>query len=322
MATIVVTQPNATVAVSNGDRVIIDIPGGGTVTVVAASPNVRNFQVDFADDTQADTLRVDTSTFQRDGLQILVRDYDPSDRIKLLGTKDGGISLSQSNQYDFSYQGADGGVYGGRVRILDPGERNLGNQPPPIIICFGEGTIISTDIGPRPVETLRAGDLVETVDNGFQPVIWVGKRAIGPLELEAAPHLHPVLVRAGAMGDGLPWRDLVLSPQHRVWLSDWRAELFFGEPEVLMPVKALMNGETILPAPVTSVTYYHILFERHEVVISNGLRSESLHPGNMAISALDEADIVSLGEAFDDLMFRETARPVLRTYEARAVATA
>ena len=95
MANIVVTQSGTTVAVKNGDRVVIDIPGGGDVTIVAANANTRNFQVEFTDDTLADTLLVDLSTFSKDGLQILARDYDPTDRITLIGKTSGGIAPGQ-----------------------------------------------------------------------------------------------------------------------------------------------------------------------------------------------------------------------------------
>ena len=319
MAAIVVTQPGATVAVKNGDRVIIDIPGGGDVTVVAANPGVRNFQVDFTDDTLADTLRVDLSTFSKDGLQILVRDYDPTDRVDLMGKTSGGIAPGQLSDYDFTFDGANGAPLSGRVRVLDPGEKDLSTKPPPIIICFAAGTAIATSDGPRAVEDLKPHDLVTTADHGLQPVRWIGQRHLGPDELRTNSHLLPVLIRAGAMGRGLPNADLTVSPQHRIWVSDWRAQLLFGEAEVLVPAKALIDGEGIIPAPVEEVTYHHILFDRHEIVRSNGILSESLHPGEMAMEALgpDIWDAV-LGK-FPGADRRPTARLVLRYREGLAL---
>lgn len=319
MAIIVVTQPGTTVAVKNGDRVYIDIPGGGDVTIVAANSSVRNFQVNFTDDTVSDTIHVDLSTFTRNGLQILVRDYDSTDRVNLMGKVSGGVSPGQLSDYDFTYPGPGGELNTGRVRALDPGEKDLTTQPPPIIICFASGTLIECENGPRAVETLRPGDLVATADHGLRPVRWVGKRHLGPDELALNPNFAPVLIRAGAMGGGLPWSDLTVSPQHRVWVSDWRAELLFGEGEVLVPAKALIDGKGILPAPVHEVTYWHILFDRHEIVRSNGLLSESLHPGEMAESALGPAEWDTVSGQVPDIAGRPTARRALRYREALAL---
>lgn len=328
MATITVTEPGTTVAVKNGDRVVVDIPGGGDVTIVAANPGARIFQVTFTDDSVSDVVRVDLTSFQRNNVLIELRDYDQNDVLSLNGAISGSISGGQNNDYDFDYRGADGQVYDGQARLLDPGERDLTLDPPPIIIdglakdaviCFAAGTAIATDLGPRPVETLRQGDLVVTADHGLQRVRWTGRRRLGPAELRAEPHLAPVLIRAGAMGDGLPWADLVVSPQHRIWLSDWRTQLLFGEPEVLVPAKALIDGVGIVAAPLSAVTYCHILFDRHEIVTSNGIRSESLFTGDMALGALGAQAAEALSAIRPVAGAAGTARPALRYRDALAL---
>ncbi|MEM7075704.1 MAG: Hint domain-containing protein [Pseudomonadota bacterium] len=143
--------------------------------------------------------------------------------------------------------------------------------------CFTLGTLIDTPDGPRPVEDLRAGDLVTTIDRGAQPLLWTGCARCPAALLHRDTRFRPVLIRAGAFGPGLPVRDMALSPQHRVLIDDWRAALFFGQPEILAPVCRLVNDTTVTvdQAP-RDVTYFHLLFERHELVRAEGLSCESL----------------------------------------------
>lgn len=322
MATIIVTDSSQTVLVKNGDRVVLDLDPSdtGTVTIQAANPGVRNFQIDYGDDTLSESVEIDLSTFEKDDLQIQVNDYDSTDRIKFLGAT-GQIDPSRLDQYLFEWTDEDGNVLSGRLRVKDQGEKDLSVNPPPIIICFATGTIIDTDLGPTPVEALTAGTLVKTVDNGLQPIRWIGRRHLSGAMFDAHPNLRPVLIRAGALGGGRPWTDLTVSPQHRIRIADWRAELYFGEPEVLVPAKALIDGRTIVESPLAEVTYWHLLFDRHELIWSNGLPSESLHPGDMARLALED---IEKGRLPLDLEHRDTAlaRPALRVREGLAVAGA
>ncbi|MFP1644122.1 Hint domain-containing protein [Pontitalea aquivivens] len=156
-------------------------------------------------------------------------------------------------------------------------------------VCFTAGTPIDTARGPVPIERLRPGDLVATLDNGLQPLRWIGMRRVRGDGIHA-----PVLIRAGAFDNGT---DIRLSPQHRVLVSGWRAELGCGTPEVLVAAKDLVNGSDVVRAPCDWVTYVHILFERHEIVASDGLLSESFHPGPHAATLMDEvtgAEVLAL----------------------------
>ena len=96
--------------------------------------------------------------------------------------------------------------------------------------CFTPGCLIATPDGLRPVEDLQTGDMVITLDAGAQPIRWTGRVTLGSGQLRANPSLCPVRVRAGAFGAGRPNRDMLLSPQHRLLLSGWRAELMFATP--------------------------------------------------------------------------------------------
>ncbi len=182
--------------------------------------------------------------------------------------------------------------------------------------CFTPGTMIATPQGPRAVETLIAGDLVTTVDHGPQPLIWVGRTTV-----EAEGKLAPVQFQAGVLGLDQP---LLVSPQHRMLIEDWRAPLLFGHPEALIAAHCLVNGDTVKRVEGGQVDYIHLLFERHEIIFANGAKSESYYPGHALTTPEREtqAEILHLFPEFKARGARmpDTARPVVPAREARAIA--
>ena len=144
----------------------------------------------------------------------------------------------------------------------------VGDLGPP---CFTAGTMIKTPCGEIPVEDLQIGDLVSTKDHGARPIRWIGQRRV-----VGQGDFAPILFKAGAIGNR---RDLRLSPQHRILLQDWRAELFFGETEVLCAANQLLNDSSILKSPCESVTYVHLMFDQHEVIYAEGAATESFLAG-------------------------------------------
>lgn len=191
--------------------------------------------------------------------------------------------------------------------------------------CFTENTLIETTEGPRPIEELNVGDLVETLDHGPQPIRWKGSVTFSDAELISQPHLIPILISKGALGNGLPERDLIVSPQHRVLISDWRAELYYGEAEVLVSAKHLVDGKLIQRlSPKSDVTYIHILFDRHEVIFSEGQPSESFLPGAETCDDFPEDVQNELFQVFPVLRNEwqgfDAARACIKSYQAIALA--
>jgi hypothetical protein len=187
------------------------------------------------------------------------------------------------------------------------------------VFCFTLGTLVDTPDGPRLIEALEPGDLVTTMGNGSQPLRWTGSRHVPVAEMLQIPDLQPVEFATGAIGNARPLR---VSPQHRILLNDWRAQVFFGEDEVLIPAKAMVNGGTIRQIlPAGGVTYIHLLFDRHEIIVSEGALSESFHPGEAGLLALDDAQRQELALLFPglELSRRRAAFPIVKLSEARAL---
>lgn len=156
--------------------------------------------------------------------------------------------------------------------------------------CFSAGTMIMTASGRRTVERLRPGDLILTRDNGVQPVLWSGHRILGRADLDLAPNQRPIRIKRGALGRGQPERDLIVSPQHRILLCSPIVQRMFGQPEVLAPARLLVGvpGIEVIRAS-DGIAYWHLLFRRHEIIISEGAWTESLLPGPMALRAFGGA---------------------------------
>jgi hypothetical protein len=159
-----------------------------------------------------------------------------------------------------------------------------------VLPCFVAGTRIDTARGPVPVEDIAVGDLVLTLDHGLQPVLWHGARQVPSLGTLAA-----VRIPKGAFGDH---GALAVSPQHRLCLTGWRAELYCGEAEVLVKAIHLVRAGALAQDHSGSpVTYHHLLFARHEVICGEGLWSESYHPGPATLAGHDpevQAELLAL----------------------------
>lgn len=201
----------------------------------------------------------------------------------------------------------------GNTKLTVAGLDSTSSERFPAPACFTPGTLIETDSGERTVESLRPGDLVRTMDHGFQPL-----RRVLSQTLPAQGHLAPIRFEAGELGNR---RVLVVSPQHRMLIADWRAGYFFGEPEVFVAALHLVNGTTVTRQCGGMVTYMHLVFDRHEVVYSEGIPSESLFPeqSGKPDSAKSTAEIVELFP-MAGRQRAQIARPQIRAREARLVA--
>jgi autotransporter passenger strand-loop-strand repeat protein len=186
-------------------------------------------------------------------------------------------------------------------------------DPPP---CFAAGTLIATLQGAVPVEGLAIGHVVLTESGEVAPIIWIGSRRIDCRRHPDPARVRPVRIRAGAFGPFQPERDLFLSPDHAVFAEG-----------VLIPVKHLLNGTSIMQVPADEVIYYHLELPRHAVILAEGLAVESyLDTGDRAgfagtagprplhpVFGSERADIAMVMEALGCAPLRVTGPEVERT---------
>jgi hypothetical protein len=151
--------------------------------------------------------------------------------------------------------------------ILSAGPQALSSYPPSLnitIACYVGGTLIRTNHGDRPVETLCIGDHVTTRDGASRPIKWIGHRHVDCNRHPRPETVWPVRVLTDTFAPGMPQRDLLLSADHAVFVDG-----------ILIPIKYLINGATILQEARDEVTYWHIELERHDVILAEGLACES-----------------------------------------------
>ncbi|MGH1454388.1 MAG: Hint domain-containing protein [Paracoccaceae bacterium] len=219
---------------------------------------------------------------------------------------------------DVTYTNTDPGALSGTATLTDGTVVNFSNLED-VIICFASGTRILTPHGPRPVETLRPGDMVLTRDHGMQPIRWTGQRTV-----RGMGDFAPIRIKSGVMNNA---RDLWVSPQHRMLHTSSAANLYFDSPEVFLTAKHMVDGINITQESRDMVGYHHIMFDHHEVVFAEGAPSESFHPGAQGLRALSDASRADLFEKFPALRsdpdsYGDTARPCLRKFETRLLTTA
>lgn len=178
--------------------------------------------------------------------------------------------------------------------------------------CFTAGTLIKTIEGDVRAEDLRPGDRVLTRDNGYQPLVWCGTRELSADELADRPDLIPVHIKVGAMAPGVPERDLLVSPEHRILLSNHQIKDWFQADEVLIGARHLVCYPGIELAKAESVTYVHFMCAQHEIVLAEGCWSESFQPADLRAETMSAAHLRELLELFPELRHGGAAFPVAR----------
>lgn len=183
----------------------------------------------------------------------------------------------------------------------------------PYVACFMRGSYLETDIGEIKIEDLKIGDLVKTVHHGLQPIRWIGSQKI-----EGKGKFAPILFKKHAVNNS---RDLMVSPQHRMFVDNAFNELYFGDSEKLIVAKHMVNGKNIFQVEMDEVEYFHVLFDHHEIVYSSGAQSESFHPGKENLEGLSQETRNEIFEIFPKLAkgyenYGPMAAGVLLQYEA------
>jgi hypothetical protein len=159
------------------------------------------------------------------------------------------------------YTGPGGGGGGGKA-FADAGGAGFVNGPVP---CYCLGTLIKTARGEERVETLKIGDTVMTASGALRPIKWIGRRSYRGRFIRGDKDILPVCIRADALDDKVPKRNLWISPHHAMYLDG-----------VLIEAKDLVNGVSIVQAEqVETVEYFHVELDSHDVIIAEGALAES-----------------------------------------------
>lgn len=171
-----------------------------------------------------------------------------------------------------------------------------------LVPCFATGTAIQTDRGEVAVEDLREGMMVHTVDAGFQPIRWIGRTSLDAIDLVVRPELRPIRIGQGALGRNTPHRDLLVSPQHRILVRSRIAMRMFSAEEVLVPAKKLLGLDSICRVDdAAQVDYFHILFDAHHLIFSEGAVTESFFVGPQVLNGLDRRSYDEIMALFPEL---------------------
>lgn len=202
----------------------------------------------------------------------------------------------------------------GGLSYTKTGGNNLGTaQYNTFVACFAGGTKIATPAGQRAIETLCIGDMVVTRDNGAMPIRWIGKR-----RLAAVGAFAPIHFSARALDNDAP---LCVSPEHRMLVQDPILEMLFGTPRALVAAKHLVGLPGVTRQEAADLTYHHLMFDSHQMVLAAGCWSESFFLGTTAVSGLEPAAKAELLALFPSLKagqsaFGVAAETVLKSHEA------
>ncbi|WP_052362656.1 Hint domain-containing protein [Falsirhodobacter sp. alg1] len=280
--------------------------GGGNDTYVYAAGDGLDTITDFNSD-DADTLADDDIT-NNDYINLGAF-YDNMSELQEDFADDGILNQSNSAAVDYTNNaqfGAGGGIaFDGAVA----GSFTTDSTGVP---CFTRGTLIETQSGHVAIEDLKAGDMIRTMDRGYRALSWVGSRKLDVVDLTQHPRLLPIRIAAGALGNGMPTTDLLVSPQHRVLLRSAIAERMFGQREVLIAANKLLTVDGIdIVREAAEVEYFHMLFDQHEIVFSNGAATESLFTGPEAIKAVSPEAREEIRTLFPEILEEDfVAEPV------------
>jgi hypothetical protein len=181
------------------------------------------------------------------------------------GGSHGSFTVSGSHTYALA------GNYTVEVAVTDSNDlTGVGSHAEDVAApCYCPGTLIRTTCGDKQVEKLVIGDVLVTSSGAARPIKWIGRRSFSGRFVMGRKDILPVCFKAGSLGDGLPRRDLWISPHHAMYFEN-------ESGGVLIEAKDLINNVSIVQAEhVDEVEYFHIELDSHDVILAEGAPSES-----------------------------------------------
>jgi hypothetical protein len=181
-------------------------------------------------------------------------------------------------------------------------------------VCFCKGTLIATPAGDIPVEDIAVGADVLTADGRIATVRWHGCRRLSALDLLFKAKLRPICIQKGALGNGLPRRDLLVSPQHRILArSVVVSRMVEGSDEALLAAKHLVGLPGIgVTTDRGDVEYHHLMCDGHELLVAEGAITESLYPGPQALKSISPQQYEEILALFPEICSGSVDMPPAR----------
>jgi autotransporter passenger strand-loop-strand repeat protein len=255
--------------VTLNDGTVQDVDGGGAAVGAIVTSGGEQI-ADFDDDASGKTIFASISgTVLEPGGTILFTglsytsgvtqtSFDPATGTLTVTNDDGDSLDARSLTLSGSYSNIT------FVTTGDPSGENA-TEVTAQVACYCLGTLIRTDRAEMPVEILAIGDTVVTASGEHRPIRWIGRRSYAGRFLAANPNVQPIRLRAGSLGGGLPRRDLLVSPEHAMFLDG-----------LLVPARCLVNGTTIVQErELEHVDYFHVELDSHDIILAEGASSES-----------------------------------------------
>ncbi len=165
-----------------------------------------------------------------------------------------------------------------------------------------------------------------TRDHGLQPLRWIGSRDLSLADLIVRRSCSRYGLRRGALGPGLPLRDMRVSPQHRMLIEAARAEMLFGDSEVQVAAAHLTTLPGIEAELTNGVTHIHLMFDAHELIEADGAWSASFQPAARTLSDMGAGQRAEIEALFPELAASVVSFPAarlpLKSHEARVLLAA
>ncbi|KIT16689.1 Hint domain-containing protein [Jannaschia aquimarina] len=308
-----------------GDTISFDFPADHVISITDNDSRLQDGTDDRDDEDSSQTAIVydEFGNVETSG-QVQPRDeITLSDGTNTYYVTEVFIASTNSTYYIFHEPAPQLGTTYTVTNVSNPNSTNYSELSQQGVTCLAAGTRIQTPAGPVAIERLQPGALIETLDDGPQPILWIGRTRVPSWRMRQQKGFRPISIRAHALGEGRPRADTSLSRQHRILLRTCGPGPSFTKArEVLVPAHTL----TALPGirevcPAAGLDYLHILTERHAILISNGLPSETLlvTPYSREAAGLGPSALL---RATCDLSPAEMtpARPILDNRTARALA--
>ena len=270
---------NGTIIVGGTTQTIAALSGTGVVLIGDSDTLVSNAGVSAGETISFSTAR---GTFNLDPLQFhgTIARFQAGDTVRLAQVTHASTAIIvNSNTLEVTQTGGPtldltldpGRNFSGGTFTVTSGGVITTNETLP---CFLHDTAMRTEHGDIAVQYLVVGDMVETLSGAFRPIRWIGRRGLDLTRHPEPQTAYPIRIRAGALADGVPSRDLLVSPDHALLLDG-----------VLIPARLLINGSSIVrDAKRQNVIYYHIELDSHDILLAEGAAAESyLDTGNRGI---------------------------------------